>query len=502
MKKIFYYIFASIMLLGLSSCAKEIVATEEEETHGMTLIARLGGSASTKATLVGDSEGVFKALWSENDSIKVYSKEDHLYHVYKLTRGAGTMVGKFYGPDDMHFQEEGFALYGTGFTYAETSGFLRSDQYCTSVDNALSLPMVAKVDVYSTGQAEVYDFKNVCGLLSLNLKGVGTIKKIKLTTDQYISGIVTLDNNYVLKVNQGIIGSYKYVTLDCGENGIEIGSEAKPFYISLPQGEYTGVKIEITDIVGRKAFKTLKADKSINIVRSQIKNVNLTVDDFYFPNELPGKFWVSSTSKVKFSRGNLRFDTTTNTFEFCKYQREGGDGYTWSEDATTARNKQYDGEEDERFLFTNKKATTPNEKFVVNGEKGVYRTLSRAEWIEFVNRNSHVYGVKVLDVDNCAIFYPIDYDGPRVNNSDKTTFTDKATWMAAEAAGALCFTSGVYWTSDLRKLERLVQYEGMVPYWNCAQCFEVTGSYARFQVNGVFFGIWDVNKLRLVKATD
>lgn len=269
MKKIFYYIFAATLSFGMASCTKNDVVVPEE-TLQMTIHATLGDD-NTKTTITGDDQSGYKNLWSEGDQIKIYHNGQ--YHNYTLASGAGTRMGTFTGTQLPN--GDYIATYGAGFSYTQTSGNLANEQNYNMFSDASWVPMTATVHV-SSSETTITAFKNATGYLRLDLDGIGTVKSIKVTTDQNIAGAITLENG-VAKVAQSGSGVYKYVSLNCADEGIDLGSKAKSFYISLPQGAYTGLSIEIKDTYGFVRTKTLKAGKQLNITRSKINPVSLSV---------------------------------------------------------------------------------------------------------------------------------------------------------------------------------------------------------------------------------
>ena len=282
MKKTFYYIALAIITLSLASCAKEAVTPEQpvtpEPTGLITIVANIGDDASTKTTLSGDDQSGYDILWSEGDQIKFYGGESvKEYFTYTLTEGAGTKSGMFTGPAvPESIDPTKYATYGDNLTFGYV-GILAEEQYYAPNNAAFSFPMAAKISV-SNGEVILDDFKNIGGLLRLDLKGSGTVKEIKISANQPLSGgpiRIGEDGGATFDNVEGF--SHKYVTLNCGAAGIDLSSKAVSFYISLLKNDYTGVKIEVSDFDGNKFTKTLKAGKSLNIARSQITSVAFTV---------------------------------------------------------------------------------------------------------------------------------------------------------------------------------------------------------------------------------
>ena len=113
-------------------------------------------------------------------------------------------------------------------------------------DGVEELPMLAFSDSYSL------DFKALCGLLKLNLKakeaGVA-VKSISVEADEYICGEmdITEEEPFSLKFDEeeDDYDVNKKVTLDCG-TGVALDTDtATPFYITIPEGEYTNMKIKV-----------------------------------------------------------------------------------------------------------------------------------------------------------------------------------------------------------------------------------------------------------------
>ncbi|MDO5343131.1 MAG: hypothetical protein Q4F69_11880 [Bacteroidia bacterium] len=104
---------------------------------------------------------------------------------------------------------------------------------------------------------------------------------------------------------------------------------------------------------------------------------------------LAGKFSVSENKQVQFSKGNLFYDGTSWCFESSQadypktYNASRVGHFYFSKNEIVAYNggTYSDVDKDVKdVLFTNKTNEEPNENFEVNGQKGVWRTLSIDEW--------------------------------------------------------------------------------------------------------------------------
>lgn len=291
MKKIFYYISAALLVSSLASCTKELVPTVEpsdsEATGQITVIANIGDEAATKTDLDGDDQSGYDVVWGPGDKITLYLGEPYKqYYTYILKKGAGTKRGEFGGPalpDD--YVGTAYAVYGDNVSYA-LAGSLSETQDYASNSSATFFPMAAQVKI-SNGQATFSDFRNIGGLLRLNLSGSGVVKEIKVTTNQtnqYIAGYFTLDEDGAAVLPNNAFVNKKSVTLNCGASGESLTSQAKPFYIFMPKNTYTGVKIEVKDFDDHTFTKTLKSDRTLGIERAKISQVSLNVTGLTWNN--------------------------------------------------------------------------------------------------------------------------------------------------------------------------------------------------------------------------
>lgn len=270
MKKTFYYIAAIVLAFGLASCTKDETKERPITTEGTRQIsvwAQINDDATTKTALSGNDAEGYTVLWSEGDEIIV---ADGWNSKFTLVEGAGTTQGRFVGTS-----QEGDGTYHVFYAAGVATNY--KTLYSTSQYNGdkviTSAPMTATITI-SNGEATTTDFKNLCGLLRLTLKGSGTVSEIKIYADQALYGRFEIESD-----GSAIITSSPYLDYitQRSENGVPLSSIGTDFYISMPPNDYTGVKIEVSDFDGHTFTKTLKADKTLNIARAQITPAVLTV---------------------------------------------------------------------------------------------------------------------------------------------------------------------------------------------------------------------------------
>ena len=142
---------------------------------------------------------------------------------------------------------------------------------------------------------------------------------------------------------------------------------------------------------------------------------------------LVGTFTVDgSGKKVYFSKGNLwRANDGSFHFEDNQYDFNRSDydpwhisHFMWSKDANVACALKYDDPSASQndALFTNATKTTPNKDFTVNGQTGMWRTLSNDEWKYLIDNNGSVF-TTVNNIYGLIVFYD-GYSGSRTGLTD------------------------------------------------------------------------------------
>ena len=249
--------------MGFTACTSDDDVTSTPDTpKQITVYATTEQPSATRTSLSeGNETDGYEVLWSEGDQIKFGVSDDY---VFTLKSGAGTTTGVFEGtaPND---GDSYMVVYPANF-----NGKIPTEQ--TYVENNIpqGLPMRAsKVSVKHVDDEVVISpisFKNVGGILRLNLKGEAKVTSITISATNLTNPI----------------------TLSCG-TGVQLNTTtATPFHIAVPGADdpgtaYSGLKIVITDDAGKVCTKTLKSDKTITVQRSMITDITLTANNFAFP---------------------------------------------------------------------------------------------------------------------------------------------------------------------------------------------------------------------------
>ena len=258
-KSLFAFLAAS---LCLTACQKEIVDPNASDTSDYVLSAKIEQNEVTK-TVLGEGNNV---LWSESDQIVVFMKSSY-GHKYQIKP---SFAGKTYA-DFSKISSASGDDFSAGmewdhnvayYPYSESIECLKSgDDYTLEVvlpaeqtyeRNSFgngTLPMVAVSEDHDI------TFKNVCGGIKLQLKGIQMVKSITLqgNNNEKLSGyaIVTA---YIDETKPAIAmaeDASTTVTLACGD-GVQLNEYTDTeFIIALPPTLFTeGFVVTVLDSAG------------------------------------------------------------------------------------------------------------------------------------------------------------------------------------------------------------------------------------------------------------
>ncbi len=387
MKKIFKYISFAIAISASLACTQEIDFPQQPE-GSVKIRAVLEGAdqKETKTSLGAPVDNIYPVLWSEGDEIKILTAghrvSDGVGTKMSLISGAGENVGVFSG--DVPALPAGCQLYYAVYPYtAEVSigdGELghhwqearpetESEDYFYSNYVIFSLPAVQKyakssfASGYNPSLAITKDaasqdaelrFKNLCGLLQLNITGNIKIGKITLTNHvncplwgtllaRYRASTKEPIEEYALHLyndqtdEMDIEHPKTVLTLDCGE-GVQLGEEPTDFYFALPvetgalywdpgQSHFyfgektlsTGFTVRVYDTNGNEVYTQI-ADTENSIIRSKIRQMpvidirskeltdlsaNGTANSYIVPANTSAKFYAGYRGSTSHPVGDI-----------------------------------------------------------------------------------------------------------------------------------------------------------------------------------------------------
>lgn len=271
------YLFLAIVFLALfiSACTKQTPHNDEPYEVVEMMFSAYVEKPVTK-TIMGEPDSLRRReiLWEPEDSIGVVSVDWNTVFKFRNTYSSISDSAIFKG--ELPISKKYYAFYPFSKALSYSDGYfnfmLKDKQYHTDCSFAKdSYPMVSVLDNGSS----VFNFKNIFGVLALNLKGDKTISTIRfsakdsLGNDAYVGGKfrVSIDSDNKPKVE--CVEGNKMVYIDCGDEGVELNTDTvTTFYLVLPCQEYHSFDLFITTIDGDIMYK--EATKPLSIVRSSV----------------------------------------------------------------------------------------------------------------------------------------------------------------------------------------------------------------------------------------
>lgn len=282
MKKVISLLAVSLLLV---SCQEKIDVVEINNDIYTASVEEFS-DASTKTALSS-----LNVVWSENDAIAIFDQYTTASKYQVSESSVGTTKGRF---SPISIQNEGnvsgydnnIAVYpyeedlvcnvsevdgNQALSYTVSDVAIPTTQ--TYVENSFANGTYLMAAVTSTAADKMLAFKNVCGVIKLQLKGDCSIKSIKLegNSSEKLAGqgslTVYVDGSApVLSLNNE---AQTHVTLDCG-TGVELDeNETTDFYLTVPPTPFSnGFTVTITDINDNK--KVISTDKPNAVNRSRI----------------------------------------------------------------------------------------------------------------------------------------------------------------------------------------------------------------------------------------
>lgn len=413
MKKSFMILAVLAMsALAMVSCKKD---KDTDNGEKITIYATMDSpKAGGERTHLGPTTNNFTpTYWSTYEEVAVFSGSQ--MKEFELTGGAdtpdATFAGEapttnsaycaFYpysGPNNLSATQS-----GSGSTYTVTYALPYCQTYRAPINGNPTFddrdcPMIA----YST-DGQNYQFKNMMGVLKLDLKGTGVVDHIVLTdnnTNAKLHGTATVSVSAQGATPSLTSASFtdgrNDLKLTCGD-GVELNKNtATSFYFVVPVGTLgtNGFIIDVYNANDEK-YTIDKSNISGNIIQRAIIST-LAVDNVEVPEAAPagalsGKFSVgpNTNDQVYFAKGNMYWDGSSFNLENTQYDLTESWNtnhvahFYWSntDSKTYAKNYSDSDAATSDVFFTNAPTdqTKPNSSFTVNGETGVWRTLSNSE---------------------------------------------------------------------------------------------------------------------------
>ena len=262
-------LIAALAAMALTACQQNL-NIEEEKSEGTVVFTASTELPATKTAL----DASMNVVWQDNDIISIVGGDSHVGQYQTSSGGATTATFTHYG-DTPVTQSPFIAWYPTSLMVGNEFTLPSTQNYVA--DNIAGNPM------YAESSTTNLSFKNLCGIIRLNVSTSMTgkkVSKIVLSADQGMSGKFSIGSN------AAVVSGTDGVTLDCGSDGVEIGNTAKPFLIAVPEADYENLAITVETTDGLKQTKTLKATNIVTVKRSKVTDITLPFNDLVLAIDL------------------------------------------------------------------------------------------------------------------------------------------------------------------------------------------------------------------------
>lgn len=278
-------------LAALYSCQKEPVISEpnvddevNDEVNNETPVevqcfyASLGEEGVDLRTTLNELDG--KLSWAENDAIAIFRKQNVFEkHLLDATT-AGSQEGKFAPAEELKSSDVTFEHNVAVYPYSEEVACSYSNgvyevtfEYpATQVYN----PALYANGLYSmvaVSSDENLRFKNVGGALKLLLKGDFAVETITVTgnLNEPVAGEVVVKTSGAGVPEVQLNGTETSVTLLCNQPVQLNESEATPFYIVMPEVEFTeGFTVAINNSYSIRTNKPRVIERSGMLTMNEV----------------------------------------------------------------------------------------------------------------------------------------------------------------------------------------------------------------------------------------
>jgi hypothetical protein len=293
-------IIAFVTLLSVASCELEI---SPSVNHQALVFTASVDKPVTKTSLDGDDLSGYTVNWSNGDEITIVDGAAHV-GVYSTTSTTNSGTFTQSGGDEVTTAD--YEAYYPASIYNGGIPTLPDVQRYTPGN-------IAEAPMYASSSTTDLQFKNLCGILRLNISTSMASQKVRsigLFANQKLSGTFSVESDAA--VISSSLDKDNYVSLDCGEEGVNISSTPTSFYFSLPPGDYTNLQIGLYTTEGLTQIKFLKSDKTVVIERSAITDISLSYNSLAVVNlaspspwsSTPNNFWFGPLSYVKLTGSN------------------------------------------------------------------------------------------------------------------------------------------------------------------------------------------------------
>lgn len=472
----------AVTLISAASCDKNY-DNISVKSDGRTVINGV-------AEAVGNGTKAYNAYcyevrWQENDEIYV-TQSDGTDDLFVLEEGIDTPKGRFVEKGSKGITGEIEAFYPASLKDG-------NDYVWPAVQsNDQVAPMYARQTI-TGAEGETVSFSSLGAMLQIVFNS--TTPGITVTSVNIEDNSAPLSGCFTVEDGKAILSDATNpgITLDLG-SGVEMGSSAKYFYISIPARSYAGHRLTLTFNSSDGGYCKMASTLFPDVERNTVGRITLSGSFKYTVPEgaVSSKFTVNASGKqVYFSKGNLQatYHSSSDkyTWAFAEHQYD----YVGNASGNTTINirdmerRQPDGAKVDLFGWRPKQfggEGTPEYYGInvsINGsdyggyggdvdvdwgsaidDKGTWRALDIYEWRYMFNTRTvnggtgigKTYSLNIIYGGKMGlVIYPDNYTGNPISGT-VTELPDGVVFLptagrryGSEVAG--CGGNGYYWTS-------------------------------------------------------
>ena len=272
MKNLSKYIFLTVLMSAALSCSRIVEAELQPEEELVTLNFQAVMEGGVTKTVIDDNVGeAHRSLkWLPEDEIAIYSG-DYSYNKFVNTNTEVSSVANFKGEATERWTY--YAIYPYSLATSQwwdegrtaelivpTKQVYAENTFATDMN-----PMFARVE-----RGGVLEFKNLCGLLVVNLTGEEKIKTLSLAAYAEDGSLAQIAGNFRAEYYDDIptmtpSGMYgNMIEMDCGD-GVQLNpSQPVPFHFVLAPGTYSKITVFATTVDGKVMIKEGRTPLTIN----------------------------------------------------------------------------------------------------------------------------------------------------------------------------------------------------------------------------------------------
>ena len=275
---------AAVAMLAMVACTKETVNDTPEENvipdppAGQVDETLAVFSASTEGsgsrTVLSQDGDVYNVLWAEGDAININGR---VLTLMTEAQPAG------YGPGETKGQFTGTAPAPAGSSPLYKAIYPASlrdayGYYKLPAEQAYVAGGIGEFPMYAESDDQSLSFKNLCGIIQLNLKGDKSVSTISLI-DKDPSAPKPMSGRFSVSEHAAVLSTGTNGTSLICASPVALNTETfTPFFITVPAAAYGKLQIIIEASDG--TICTLTSKSAVTVARSQITTINLSSPSF------------------------------------------------------------------------------------------------------------------------------------------------------------------------------------------------------------------------------